>query len=92
MADIATIGTVESIKVGDDFCFISVRDEVSNTSEYFFVWADVGETSAYERILQSMHLSMLRDALIHRLRVEITHGETSSNVGGVVIYQERHTM
>ena len=92
MADIETVGIVEWIKVGDDFGYIAVREEESDTIEYFYVWSNTGETSAYERILQSMHLSMLRDALVHRLRVEISHGETSSNVEGVAIYQERHVV
>ena len=59
MADIETVGIVEWIKVGDDFGYIAVREEETGTIEYFFVWSTTGETSAYERILQSMHLSML---------------------------------
>ena len=56
----------------------------STTTEEFLIWA--GEPSSItDRIIHSMHLSMLQKALIERLQVFITHDSVSALITDVRI-------
>jgi hypothetical protein len=68
-----TSGLVESVKVGGDYGFASVRDEVTNELEPFIIWffnASSGGPVGFWTL-------QLMSALANRLPVEISH-ETDS--------------
>lgn len=63
-----TTGTVDWIKVGDDFGFTSVA------SEFLILWWDVlASPPGYARILHAMQVSLLREALLRGRSVRILH-------------------
>jgi hypothetical protein len=90
-AALPTYSTVDWIKVGSTFCYVQATEEATGMSEVFHLWTDAEEASALERVTHSMHLSMLRDALVHGLKVDLDHLDDSAQVIWVEVFKERVT-
>lgn len=98
--DEQTSGLVESLKVGYDFGIVYIRDEDTDLKELFIIWVTIGDnflpdsgefgtaivSRASGRLLQSMNLSLLRDALCKGLRVTIRHDAFGSFVHAVEVH------
>jgi hypothetical protein len=80
-----TSGLVDYLKVGGDYGFVGLREEGTNELELFIIWFFPEEPSAFDRILHSMQLSLLQDALVSRLRVRISHEEESALITQVQV-------
>jgi hypothetical protein len=76
-------GTVIELKIWQDgtidLAFVTLKDSVSGQSEQFTLWAsDTGTPTPFSVwIERSMVVSMLRDALVNKLQVSVTHGTSS---------------
>jgi len=95
-----TSGLVERLKVGYDFGIVYLRDEETDTIELFIIWITIGDialpdpgtfgttlvSGASVRLLQSMQLSLLREAISQGLRVTIRHDEAGSLVHEVEVH------
>ncbi len=65
-------GTVTCLQVEDDIGFAGVAEStLPNRTEYFVLWSNPGDPSAFTRIMQSMWLSMLKDSLLTGKSVEM---------------------
>lgn len=76
MADETTTGVVQSVKVGIGVGTTQILDDATHMTELFFIWFDAAQQdtpSAFDRIKQSQQLSLLREALVHGLKVALTH-------------------
>jgi len=73
-------GTVRALKVGFDYADATVLDEDDGIEEHVTVFSRSNDATAYERVIDSMLVSLLKDALVHNRRVEVRVGSTSGNV------------
>jgi hypothetical protein len=80
-----TIGRVECIQVGDDFGFVGIREDVSNTFEAFIIWFAPELPTAFTRLLHNMWLSMLREAFTSGDLVRIVHGANNAFIRNLEI-------
>jgi hypothetical protein len=74
MAVIVTSGSVENVKVGDDYGFVQVRENATNEIEIFIIWffeAGPGGPVGFWTL-------QLMTALANRLPVEISHEDDSA--------------
>jgi hypothetical protein len=77
-------GTVTDLKVRQDglidLATVTILDNADNVSELFILWAgDVGQPTPFSVwIERSMVISMLKDALVNKLNVSLTHEDTST--------------
>ena len=70
-------GTVTCLQVEDDIGFAGIAESApSNTTEFFVLWFNPGDPSAFTRIMQSMWLSMLKDSLLTGKSVEMSFDNT----------------
>jgi hypothetical protein len=77
-------GTVRCVRVGDDFGFTTVTEQVTNIDELFILWwaglSTPADPPVHVRIVQSDWVSLLRQAMASAIPVNITHGTNSSVV------------
>ena len=73
-----TLGRVECLQVGDDFGFVGIREDETNDFEAFIIWFNPSLPTASTRLLHSMWLGMLRQALASENRVRISHDDDSA--------------
>jgi hypothetical protein len=76
-----TAGTVEYIKVGDDYGFVEIQDEGTSEVELFIIWFS---TSGPGGPIGFWTLQLMM-ALAQGLPVEITHGDHSAFVEQVKV-------
>ena len=76
-----TTGTVRCMRVGDDFGFVSVN-KTAGGIETLILWFNPSPTTSLTRILQSMWVSMLREAKAGNIPISVQHdsGAIVSNV------------
>ena len=55
-------GAVECIRIADDIGFVRIR-EGNGETETLLIWFSPSDPSAFTRVLHSMWVSMLRDAI-----------------------------
>jgi len=79
MAVVVSTGTVNCLQVGDDFGFISIN-KAGGVTEILILWYGPSEPSAFTRVMHSMWLSMLREAMAAGKVVNLTHESTSAFV------------
>ena len=79
MAVVESIGTVDCLQVGDDYGFVAIT-EAGGVKEAFILWYSPSEPSAFTRVMHSMWLSMLREAMAARTPVSLTHDSGSAFV------------
>jgi hypothetical protein len=78
------IGTVTDIKVRQDgivdLGFVTLLDSTTNVSELFILWVgDIGQPTPFSVwIARSLVVSLLKDALVNKLSVSVTHEDSSS--------------
>jgi len=78
----ATItGAVECIRLGDDIGFVRIR-EGSGDTETLLIWFSPSDPSAFTRVLHSMWVSILRDAITSNKTVTAI---TSSSSGAQIL-------
>lgn len=80
MAILDTICRVDTLKVGDDYCKVQVTEDVTGERETLVLWYNPTAKFGYRRLIKSMQLSLLRDAMLHGLKVRIRHLDTFSSV------------
>lgn len=65
-------GRITEIRVDTELGWIGVEDQETELVEKRFIWSDVvRQYTAADRLRQSMWVSLLRDALVHNLVVNI---------------------
>ena len=78
------IGTVDCIRVGDDFGFTTIEEAGTTNRETFILWWGGITTPAdppiHLRIVQSDWISLLRQAVASKITVTITHTANSAEV------------
>lgn len=57
------IGKVNCLQVQDDLAFMGVLDNATNVVEFYVIWNNPGDPSAFTRVLQTMWLSLLKESL-----------------------------
>jgi hypothetical protein len=72
-------GTVSCIRVFDDAGFIQLVDS-SGEAEVFILWFAPPEISAFERIMHSIWVSLLREALAGGQPVTVIHPDGNARV------------
>lgn len=65
------IGKVNCLQVQDDLGFMGILENTTNTVEYFVIWNNPGDPSAFTRVLQTMWLSLLKESLQAGNQVEL---------------------
>lgn len=82
-------GTVRCFQVSDDSAFTTIEDN-SGAKETFILWFAPGTgggipqtLTAYTRIMHSMWVSQLREALANNLSVTLTHPSGSAAITAV---------
>jgi hypothetical protein len=82
-----TTGTINWVKVnkeataGADFGLFSLQPDGGGSEELFFIWfslADRTPPTATDWIARNMHVAMLRDALVQKLKVTVFHEDASN--------------
>ena len=75
-------GNVTCVSVVDDAGFTQLVDTAGET-ETFILWFAPPEVSAFERIMHSMWVSLLREALVNGLRVTVAHPDGNARITNV---------
>jgi hypothetical protein len=84
MTSTSTTGTVTDIKVNiagtADIAFVTLLESTTGQTEQFIIWVgDIGQPTPFSVwIARSLVLSMLKDALVNKLTVVLSHGNSSS--------------
>jgi hypothetical protein len=78
-----TTGKVDCLNIGDDFGFVGIIEDGTGDSEAFIIWFAPSEPSAFTRVLHSMWLSMLREALTTGDQVQISHADDGAFILGL---------
>jgi hypothetical protein len=72
-------GTVTCVRVFDDAGFTQLID-TAGEKETFILWFAPPEISAFERVMHSMWVSLLREALVNGLPVTVVHPDGNARV------------
>jgi hypothetical protein len=75
-------GNVTCVRVFDDAGFTQLVD-AAGERETFILWLAPPEVSAFERIMHSMWVSLLREALVNGLPVMVVHPDGNARVNTV---------
>jgi hypothetical protein len=75
-------GTVTCIRVFDDAGFTQLVDAAGQT-ETFILWFAPPEISAFERIMHTTWVSLLREALVNGLPVTVIHPDGNGRLSTV---------
>ncbi len=78
-----TSGKVDCLNVGDDFGFVGIIEDGTGDFEAFIIWFAPSNPSAFTRVLDSMWLSMLREALTTGDQVQISHDDDSAFINSL---------
>jgi hypothetical protein len=80
----STTGTVTNIKVRQDglsdACWVTLLDSQTKQSELFVVWnGNIGQPTPFSVwIARSLVVSLLKEALLNKLSVNVTHDDDSA--------------
>lgn len=72
-------GTVSCVRVIDDAGFTQLVD-AAGEEEVFILWLAPPEISAFERIMHSTWVSLLREAMASGLPVTVVHPEGNARI------------
>jgi len=72
-------GTVSCIRVFDDAGFTQLVDSAGD-EEIFILWFAPPEISAFERIMHSTWVSLLREAMVNGLPVSVVHPDGNARI------------
>jgi hypothetical protein len=72
------IGRAEVLKADAFVGTVHVREDGTNTLEVFLLWVNLSNQSAFDRILQTAWIGMIRDSIGQGLRLRIFHGNASA--------------
>jgi len=75
-------GTVTCLQILDDAGFTQIID-AAGEKEAFILWFGPPEISAFERIMHSMWISLLREALVNSLPVTVIHPDGNARITAV---------
>jgi hypothetical protein len=75
-------GSVTCVRVFDDAGFTQLVD-AAGEKEVFILWFAPPEISAFERIMHSIWVSLLREALVSGLPVTVIHPDGNARVSTV---------
>jgi hypothetical protein len=75
---------VNCLQVGDDFAFVGIIDG-GGVNEALILWYSPSEPSAFTRIMHSMWLSLLREAMTTGEVVNLTHESSGAIVTAVQV-------
>lgn len=78
MAVVTTTGRVKYLKIGDDFCFVSLIEDGTGDTELFILWFFPDGQFSRSRLLEGMQLALLKESLVRDLTVRINHDEGSA--------------
>ncbi len=73
-------GRVLYVKVGDDFAIAKIREDGTGEEEKLFIWwypEGQPKPPSYRRTLQTMQISLLTEALVNGLSVNILWDENT---------------
>jgi len=76
-------GSVVCLQLGDDWGFTTVKDVTTGTNETFVLWFGPKQITEFTRVLQSMWVSLLRQAMADSLQVTIGAVDGSAQVASV---------
>jgi hypothetical protein len=79
-------GSIQYIKVGDDFCWAQIKEDGTGTLEPFALWwYTSGDTKppSYKRTIQNMQFELLKAALLKGLSVAIQWEESTGAIQNV---------
>jgi hypothetical protein len=80
-------GTVDRIYVDQGFCCVTVRTSSTQT-KVMLLWSYLTqEDNASNRLLHGSYLSLVREALVHGRKVELSHNTASALVNAVTLTQ-----
>jgi hypothetical protein len=84
----STVGTVEWVKASDALGTVAVRPDGGGNLEVFIIWwvGEPGDPTALGHLVDSMQLSLLRDALVQRLRVTVVHDDNSAYLLSLTVF------
>ncbi|MEV0177072.1 hypothetical protein AB0I00_38965 [Streptomyces sp. NPDC050803] len=75
----AMTGNVTCLRVFDDAGFVQLSG-AGGVKETFILWFAPPEISAFERIMHTMWISLLRDALVSGLPVTVLHPDGNARL------------
>jgi hypothetical protein len=78
-----TTGTVECLSIADDSGFTTIKDAQTQTNETFILWLNPRDITEFSRVLQSMWVSQIRQAIADGLAVTVAHATNSAIVTSV---------
>ncbi|GGK76409.1 hypothetical protein [Mangrovihabitans endophyticus] len=78
-------GTVECVQIADDSGFTRIRDTTTGTAETLILWFAPVTVTEFTRVMQSMWVSLLREAMGNGLRVTAFHPDDSAFVGSLAL-------
>lgn len=86
----AIIGTVRCISVSDIAAFTTINQSGSSATETLILWFAPGsgggtppDLTSFTRILHSMWLAMLRDAITNNVEVTVIHPDNSGAISSI---------
>lgn len=79
----STTGSVVCLQLGDDFGFTTIKNATTATNETFVLWFAPRQITEFTRVLQSMWVSLLRQAMANSLKVTIVTPTSSAQVSSV---------
>ncbi|HEX2294101.1 MAG TPA: hypothetical protein VHN37_02205 [Actinomycetota bacterium] len=78
------VGTVQCVRVGPDSGFTTIQEQGTGETETFIVWwpgvTTSAEPSVSERVIHTMWISFLRQAMADNLLVRVGHPTNSGKV------------
>ena len=78
-----TTGPVLCVFTTDDSGFTTVTDTATATNETFVLWFGPRDITEFTRVLQSMWVSQLREAMAAGIQVVVAHGDNDATVSSI---------
>ena len=79
-------GTVSQLEVYETFAWARIEEASSGDIEKVTVWSEAEDYSPQQRLVHGIWMSILREALVNRLTVEVYHPDDSSLVTSVHVF------
>jgi|1186.fasta_scaffold517643_2 hypothetical protein len=78
-----TTGVVRCVFTADDSGFTTITDNQTATNETLVLWFAPREITEFTRVLHSMWISQLREAMAGGIQVTLAHGDNDATVTSV---------
>lgn len=78
------IGTVKCLVVGDDFAFTTINETAGGT-ETLVLWSTPNPTTSFTRVMESMWVSLLREAKAGNINVRVVFPDGGGAVTSVLL-------